>query len=68
VPADLRGRSAAASIIHHDSVLAADTTIRYRATDSVTQLDIGDTISVTIDQASQLANAYLDTIAQRFAE
>jgi hypothetical protein len=61
-------RMLAASIIHHNSILTADTTIRYSATDSVTQLDIGDTINLTIDQTAQLATAYLDTITQRFAE
>jgi hypothetical protein len=61
-------RMLAASIIHHNSVLTADTTIRYHASDSVTQLDIGDTINLTIDQAAQLADAYLDTITQRFGK
>jgi hypothetical protein len=61
-------RMLAASIIHHNDVLTADTTIRYRATDSVTQLDIGDTINLTIDQTTELVTAYLDTITQRFTQ
>jgi hypothetical protein len=61
-------RMLAASIIHHNSIFTADTTIRYRATNSVTHLEIGDTINLTIDQTAQLATAYLDTITQRFTE
>jgi hypothetical protein len=61
-------RMLATSIIHHNSILTADTTIRYRATNSVTELEIGDAINLTIDQTAQLAAAYLDTITQRFAE
>lgn len=61
-------RMLAAGIIHDNAVLATDPTIRYRADRSITGLDIGDTINLTIDQAERLATAYFDTIAERFAE
>jgi hypothetical protein len=61
-------RMLAASIIHHDNVLVADPTIRYRASDSVTGLAIGDEINITMEQVGQLATAYLETIGERFRE
>jgi hypothetical protein len=61
-------RMLAASIIHHNGVLAADSTIRYRAEHSITELEIGAPINLTIDQTQHLAHAYLDTIIQRFGD
>lgn len=59
-------RMLAAGIVHNDGVLTADTTIRYRAAQSVSGLDVGDPIDLTIDQTEALASAFLDTITQRF--
>lgn len=60
-------RMLAAGIIHNDGVLEADRTIRYRAAESISNLDIGDPINLTVAQTEQLADAYLETIARRFA-
>ncbi len=61
-------RMLAAAIVHNGGVLAADTTIRYQADTSVTGLDIGAAIDLTVDQVERLATAYFDTITDRFAE
>jgi len=59
-------RMLAASILHHDGVFTADTSIRYKQDTAVLGLALGDTISLTVDQVRALTTAYFDAIQERF--
>lgn len=54
------------SILSNGGVLAAETTIGYRADQAVLGVAIGDPIAPSTDDLRRLGHAYFDTIRQRF--
>jgi hypothetical protein len=59
-------RMLADSVMHNDSVLMANSTIKYRADDSVLGYAIGDTIAIDRDNLERLADRYFAELRHRF--
>ncbi len=59
-------RMLADSILHNEGVLMANTTIKYKADDSVLGHAIGDTIAIDRDSIERLADRYFAELRNRF--
>jgi hypothetical protein len=56
------------SLTENEGVLTANSTIKYRASESVLGLEIGDPISVSRDGFARLVGAFLDEMSVRYGE
>jgi len=54
------------SIKHHDSVMSADQTIRYKADKAILGTEIGAPICVSADGFAELADAFFNEIEVRY--
>ncbi len=61
-------RLLAASLLANDGVLTADTTIKYKAEQSVLGLEIGDAITLTEADFAKLAKAFFAEVEAKFPE
>ncbi len=61
-------RMLSVSLLVHDGVMTADTTIKYKAEQSVLGYEIGDTIALTEADFVKLSKAFFAEIEARFVE